>query len=53
MKYLDSGKTSDLSEAEVKIELVKTSIIIIAQNRVKVLSDAGYTVDEIKALAEL
>lgn len=52
MQYLDSGKTSDLSEAQVEIKLVNASINIIAQNRVKVLSDAGYTVDEIKVLAE-
>ncbi|TCM85857.1 hypothetical protein EV294_1234 [Paenibacillus sp. BK033] len=50
-KYLDSGKTSDLSAAQSAIQQVTGSINVIANNRVKVLSDAGFTQAEIKKIA--
>ncbi|GMK48710.1 hypothetical protein PghCCS26_58400 [Paenibacillus glycanilyticus] len=50
-KYLDSGKTSDLSAAQSAIQQVTGSINVIANNRVKVLSNAGFTQSEIKKIA--
>jgi len=52
IKYLDSGKTADLSAAQHAIKQVTGSISVIANNRVKVLQDAGYTKEEIQALVE-
>ncbi|MCM3631256.1 zinc ribbon domain-containing protein [Paenibacillus glycanilyticus] len=50
-KYLDSGKTSDLSAAQGAIQQVTGSISVIANNRVKVLKDAGFTQAEIEKIA--
>lgn len=52
LKYLDSNKTSDLSDAQEKIKLSQESVAVVTAKRVGVLTDAGYSVDEIKALAK-
>lgn len=51
MKYLDSEATSDLAEISESIEKVKASIDIISNNRTKVLSNAGFTKEEIVEIA--
>lgn len=51
-KYLDSGKTSDLSKANEQLERAKDAFMLIAQNRGKLLVLAGLSEDEIAAKVE-
>ncbi len=48
MKYLDSGKTSDLSEVNKHIEVATSAVSVIASNRGVLLVDAGLSDEEIQ-----
>ena len=50
-KYLDSLKTSDLSNLQNAINTTKQQIDVVISNRADYLRSAGYTEDEITAVA--
>ncbi len=50
-KYLDSLKTSDLSNLQNTIDTTKQQIDVVISNRADYLRSAGYTEDEITAVA--
>lgn len=52
LKYLDTFKTSDLSDAEKNIKTAKEALTVIASNRGKLLVDAGLSDEEIHAKVE-
>lgn len=47
IKYIDNGKTSDLSKSNENIQKAKDALIMISQNRATLLLKAGLTQDEI------
>lgn len=51
MKYLDTGNTSDLSDAQENIDKVNEAVSIYAGNRGKLLKQAGYTDEQIETVA--
>ncbi len=52
IKYIDSGKTSDLSKAQEYIQRAKDALVNIAENRGTLLVKAGLTDKEIKKKVE-
>ena len=51
LKYADSGKTSDLSEAQKNMQSCKQALSIVASNRGVFLSINGFSQDEIQEIA--
>ena len=52
MRYLDSGKTSDLASAQENIEQANIAVGMIVSNRGILLKKAGYTDEEIIKIIE-
>ena len=51
-KYLNSGKTSDLADAQTNIEAAKNAVTLFASNRGALLVKAGLSDEEIKQKVE-
>lgn len=51
-KYIDTGKTSHLSKAQESIQRAKDAVVLIAENRGKLLVKAGLSDEEIQKKVE-